>query len=84
MVAREIGARIGGAWMKRAAVDSSSLESVGYDPASRVMEIRFRNGGVYQYFGVAPVVYRRLMNAASKGRYFARAVRSAHPYRRVV
>jgi hypothetical protein len=69
--------------MKRAAVDSSSLESVGYDRDARVMEIRFRSGGVYQYFDVAPVVHRRLMNASSKGRYFAKAVRSAYPYRRV-
>lgn len=69
--------------MKRTAVESSSLDSVGYDRASRVMEVEFKNGGVYQYFGVAPGVHRRLMDAASKGRYFARAVRSEYPYRRV-
>jgi hypothetical protein len=69
--------------MNRAAVESSSLESVGYDHATRVMEIQFKNGGVYQYFGVGPSVYRRLMNAVSKGRYFAEAVRSVYPYRRV-
>ena len=69
--------------MKRAAVDSSSLESVGYDRETRVMEIRFRSGRVYQYFDVAPAVHRRLTSAASKGRCFMRFVRPVYPYRRV-
>ena len=38
--------------MKRAPVDSSSIATVGYDPASRTLEIEFRDGDVYQYFNV--------------------------------
>ena len=38
--------------MKRVAVDSSSIASVGYDSKAYVLEIEFRNGGVYRYLDV--------------------------------
>jgi len=69
--------------MHRAEVSSSSLHSVGYDPRTSTLEIQFRRGGVYRYFGVSAGVYRELMSAESKGRYFARVIRSTYRYRRV-
>lgn len=70
--------------MKRVAVQSSNLASVGYDPAADTLEIEFRHGGVYQYYGVPKEVHEGLMMAASKGSYFHRNVKMAgYPYSRV-
>lgn len=44
---------------------------MGYDPATQTLEVGFRNGSVYQYFGVPEALYLGLMAAtASHGRYF--------------
>jgi hypothetical protein len=55
--------------MKRVAVSSSSVATVGYDPSSFILEIEFRNGGVYQYRQVPAAAHRLLMQAKSIGDY---------------
>ena len=56
--------------MDRTPVRSSNIRSVGYDPASRKLEVEFHSRGVYQYSGVPETIYQGLMRAASKGSYF--------------
>jgi hypothetical protein len=54
--------------------------SIGYDSASRVLEIEFRRGlRVYRYFDVPEFLYQGLMVARSKGQFFA--TRIADRYR---
>lgn len=65
--------------MRRKRVASTSLRSVGYDGESRVLEVEFRGGHVYQYWDVPPQRHRGLMRAVSKGRYFNRWVRERFP-----
>jgi hypothetical protein len=67
----------------RQPVSSSNLQSVGYDPSSSVLEIAFHNGGVYQYSGVPSAVHQALINAGSKGQYFAARIKHSFPYRKV-
>ena len=69
--------------LERQAVASSNLASVGYDLRTRVLEIAFKSGGIYQYSGVGEATYQALMSAPSKGGFFARAIKNAFPYRRV-
>lgn len=69
--------------IKHVPVISSSLQSVGYDSASRTLEIAFRNGSVYQYFGVPPAVHEELITAPSHGAYFNAFIRDRYPYRRL-
>lgn len=69
--------------MNRTEVSSSNLKSVGYDPTQQMLEIEFQNGGVYQYFGVPPEVYRELLDAPSHGSFFVARIRGAFSYRRV-
>ncbi|OQX00458.1 MAG: hypothetical protein BWK73_48340 [Thiothrix lacustris] len=38
-------------------VSSSNLRSVGYDPETATLEVRFRHGGVYQYYNVPEETY---------------------------
>ena len=61
--------------MKRSLVQSSSLHSVGYDTAAQVLEVEFRRGGIYQYFGLPEPVYEALLNAASVGKFFQANIR---------
>ena len=63
--------------MKRQSVTSSNLASVGYDAANEILEVEFKHGGVYQYFGVPENVYDELMNADSHGQYFDRNIKKA-------
>ncbi|MGS0687121.1 KTSC domain-containing protein [Nakamurella sp. GG22] len=64
--------------MRRQRVDSTSLESIGFDPATNQLEIQFRAGGVYRY-AVPRRIYRELMKASSLGAFFARRIRHAYP-----
>lgn len=69
--------------MERIPVDSSSLRAVGYDPASQTLEVEFTSGQVYQYFAVPETVYRGLLGAESKGRFFLAEVRDHYATQRV-
>lgn len=69
--------------MKREAVTSSNLVSVGYDQSSSTLEIEFKDGRLYQYFGVPPNVFRELVSAPSVGQFFHQNVRGRYTYARL-
>ncbi|MFD8370131.1 KTSC domain-containing protein [Streptomyces sp. NPDC059688] len=70
--------------MRRISVVSSNLASVGYELHSKMLEVQFVNGSIYQYAGVPETVYSGLMNAASKGSYLDAFVKKAgYPVLRV-
>jgi KTSC domain len=66
--------------MKRAPIHSSSLASIGYDPASRTLEVEFQGGRVYRYFGVPPARYRALLQAESAGRFLNTRIKGVYEY----
>jgi len=55
--------------MQRHHVESSSINSVGYDPRASSLEIEFTGGDVYAYHDVPQETYERLITADSKGRF---------------
>jgi hypothetical protein len=63
--------------MERVSVNSSYIASIGYDASTMTLEIQFRNGSIYQYYGVPAEVYEGLMNAGSKGSYFHHHIKGA-------
>lgn len=69
--------------MHRRPVDSSSIAEIGYAPQQRQLEVLFRNGGLYRYFGVPEAVHRALLQAESIGRYMNRHVRTRYRFRRL-
>ena len=69
--------------MHRAKVSSSNLVSVGYDAGSKVLQIEFDRGAVYEYDDVPHDVYEGLMSATSHGKYFDRHIKGCYEYRRV-
>ena len=64
--------------MERTPVKSSNLESVGYDPATKVLEVGFHSGRIYEYYGVPPRVHQELMSASSLGKYHASKIRDEY------
>jgi len=67
--------------MKRTAVASSVLSSVGYDADTAELEIEFTSGDVYRYYAVPARVYRELLAAPSPGGYFNTHVSNTYPTR---
>ncbi len=66
--------------MLRKAVNSTTMRSVGYQAKSRILEIEFDSGAVYQYLGVPANIYEQLLRAESKGCYFNGEIRDVYPY----
>jgi KTSC domain len=68
--------------MKRVAVNSTSIASIGYDPKRRELEIEFHDtGDVYRYFGVLAGEHAGFMAAESKGTYLNQVFkRRGHHY----
>jgi hypothetical protein len=72
-----------GAHIDREPVQSTSLASVGYDGAGKILEIEFISGAVYRYTAVPEKVYRELLAAESKGRYFSKNIRGQYEFVKV-
>jgi len=66
--------------MERQAVESTTMRSVGYDQTEQILELQFQSGAVYLYLDVPPAVYRELLEAESKGRYFNSEIRDAYEF----
>jgi hypothetical protein len=65
------------------AVESSMLISVAYDAKEQILEVKFKQWEVYQYFEVPSNVFEELLKAESKGRYMRSYVIDCYPYVRV-
>ncbi len=69
--------------MDRQYVDSSNIESIGYESSTQTLEIAFLSGGIYQYHGVPEYVYEELMSADSHGGYLASSIKGTYSYSKV-
>ncbi|ABP80533.1 KTSC domain-containing protein [Pseudomonas stutzeri] len=64
--------------MKRVALQSSSLRSLGYDPEQQILEVEFSSGALYRYEAVPPEVVQALLEADSLGRHFNQVFKPQH------
>lgn len=67
-------------------VESSQIDSMGHDPIHNVMQVAFKNGGVYSYSNVPETVYRDILTAESVGKAFNATVKknpSEYPFTKV-
>jgi hypothetical protein len=71
--------------MERHQVQSSALQSVGYDPENKILELEFRgSGGVWQYFKLPAAVYNKFIHARSLGNYFVTKIKGKYREMKVV
>ena len=61
--------------ISRQEVQSTAIAKVGYSKGRHLLEIEFINGAVYRYFDVPLSVYRDLMSAESKARFYDSNIR---------
>jgi hypothetical protein len=66
--------------MRRRAVNSSVIRTLGYDDRSKVLEVEFHTNRIYQYFGVPLAVYDDLLNAPSIGEFYNRQIRNEYDF----
>lgn len=66
--------------MLRTALDSTSLLAAAYQEPLALLELQFRSGALYRYFGVPASIYDGLLSAESKGRYFNSFIRKRFPF----
>jgi KTSC domain len=59
----------------RQPVESSAIAKVGYSKRYHILEIEFINGAVYRYLDVSATVYRDLITAESKARFYDSSVK---------
>lgn len=71
--------------MKRAHVNSSVFEQVGYDLEKQVLELKFKDNRrpVSQYLNLPMRVFRAFMRAASKSDYFVTRIKGKYPEKTV-
>lgn len=70
--------------MRRRAVNSSALQSIGYDAEKYILELEFRdNGDVWQYFNFKPAAYKKFVNAVSLGNFFATRIKGKYDEEKV-
>lgn len=67
-------------WKK---LESSSLDTVRFDRANRILHVIFNSGHYYTYDNVSYYRYLKLTHAESKGRYFYYKIRMNYVYRRM-
>lgn len=67
--------------MDRFIVDSTLIYSVGY--GAGILEVEFRDGGLYEYWDVPAEVFHELTVAKSVGTYFIQNIKSQYPYRKI-
>lgn len=69
--------------MERLPVSSSTIESIGYDTVTAVLEIQFTHGDLYEYFMVPHSTYLALLRAPSAGRFFGDSIRNKYQFRKL-
>lgn len=67
----------------RVPVDSSAVESIGYQEAVQALDVEYEGGKVYRYADVPPRVHRELMAAESKGRFVNTEIKPRYKYKRI-
>jgi hypothetical protein len=69
--------------MEMTSVQSSQVESIGYDAATKTMAVQFHNGGLYRYDGVPPDVYEAALKAQSVGKFLAQSIKKQYRHHKV-
>ncbi len=63
--------------------NSTLLETAAYQDPLALLQVTFRSGVVYHYFGVPAQTYQDLLRAESKGGYFNSHIRNRFAYTKI-
>lgn len=68
---------------QRLPVESACIASIAFSIEENVLQLEFRNGLAYEYFGVPASLHADLLSAQSKGAFVTRFIRGHFPFRRL-
>ena len=60
-------------------VKSSAMSAHGYDPESRTLHVKFKDGSVYSHSDVPLEKYAAMTGADSIGNFYNKRIKNAHP-----
>lgn len=69
--------------MDRKNIESSMIQSIGYDVNNSTLEIEFNSGAVWQYFDFPESSWYEFEAADSQGKFFHREIKNQLPESRV-
>ena len=64
-------------------VESSNIDSIGYDEKSSTLLIGYKNGRSYHYYDVSAEIYEEFKNAVSKGKFFWAKINKKYNYKEI-
>lgn len=64
-------------------VQSSRIESIGYEESTKTLRVGFRNGSLFAYEDVSPFEFRQLRNWSPIEDYLERHIKDKHKNHRV-
>lgn len=60
-------------------VTSTAIRAVGYDEPSQRLRIEFVQGKAYDFCAVPQTMFKALVNAASKGKFYHNTIKDQYP-----
>ena len=69
--------------MDRKNIESSMIQSIGYDANNSTLEIEFKSGAVWQYFDFLESSWYEFEAAESQGKFFHRVIKNQYSESRV-
>jgi len=63
--------------------DSSAISYVRYNKKKKILEIKFKERGKYQYIGVLESDFLDMMKSPSKGAYLNKKIKKKYKYKRL-
>jgi hypothetical protein len=61
-------------------VNSSNISQIGFDNSTNTLRVSFTTGAVYDFYDVDEQIYRHLLQAPSKGRFFHRYIKNRYNF----
>lgn len=71
------------AWEEFPQFDSSNIQAIRYDADHMLLEVTFKNGGIYEYFDVEPHVIDDFKASDSMGGFLAKRIKGHYRYSKV-
>lgn len=66
--------------VNHAYVDSSTIQTIGYDPDAKTLHVTFHSGGQYTYHDVPAETHKDLMESESKGNFLHQNIKGNHRF----